>query len=241
MNTLGAVKIPALVGVISSLEELHRAARMRKLPDLFELRLDCLRALAPKEISKLRRPLIVTARHPAEGGCSREPARESFRSRQPRRRTVAPAQSRRGVLLRFLPHAEFVDIELRSLRELRAVWREAERLRIKRICSVHDFSRTPAHRHLQQQFQRAKNAGADIFKLVTRAESPDDLLVLLQFLGTAGGPCCVMATGKFGPVSRLLFPECGSVLVYAPLRHPIYPGQLTFPRLRRLRDFYAKN
>lgn len=221
MNAPRAVKIPALVGVITSMAELRAALRMRVLPDLFELRLDYLPELEFSQARRLRQPLIITARHFEEGG----------------NRISA---SRRDLLLNWLPAAKFVDVELRSLRQLRAVWDEAARMHIKRICSVHDFARTPGHAALLKQFQRAKKAGAHIFKLVTRAETPDDLLTLLKFLRRARGQCCVVATGKFGPFSRLLFPECGSLLIYAPLLRPLYPGQLTLQQLRRLRDFYAK-
>jgi 3-dehydroquinate dehydratase type I len=219
MARFGGVKIPATVGVIASADEFRAAKRIRALPDLFELRLDYLPALDPKEISTLRRPLIITARHPAEGGRKIE-------------------GDRRGLLLKWLGFARFVDVELRSLHELREVWDGAASLRIKRVCSVHNFARTPPHSVLQKQFQRAKRAGADIFKLVTRADTPDDLLTLLQFLRGVNRPCCVMATGKFGPISRILFPECGSVLVYAALRRPLYPGQLT---LRQMRESGARN
>jgi 3-dehydroquinate dehydratase-1 len=219
MSRSAAVKIPATVGVIASERELRAAMRMRKPPDFFELRLDYLPGLDPKKIARLRRPLVITARHPAEGG-KKIPVR------------ACASRSRRELLLRFLLLAQLVDVELRSLQELRHVWEEAERFRIKRICSVHDFARTPPHAVLQKQFQRAKRAGADIFKLVTRAETVDDLINLLQFLRRARGQCCVMAMGKFGPMSRLLFPECGSVFVYAPLRRALYPGQLTLQQLR---------
>jgi 3-dehydroquinate dehydratase type I len=230
MDAPGGIKIPAVVGVIASAEELRAAARMRTLPDLFELRLDYLPTLDPKRISRLRRPFIITARHPAEGG-------RKIRHCPP---GVSPAQFRLDLLLKWLPRAQFVDVELRSLREMRAAWEEAARLQIKRICSVHNFTRTPSHAHLQKQFQRARRAGADIFKLVIRADTADDLFTLLHFLRRARGQCCVMATGKFGGLSRLLFPECGSVFVYAPLRRPLYPGQPTIKQLRRRRDFYAK-
>ncbi len=222
MDALGGIKVPALVGVIASTEELRAAGRMRALPDMFELRLDHLAALAPEKLPKLRRPLIITARHPAEGG-------KKIRV------------ERRDLLLKFLGRAQFVDIELRSLRELRDVWERAAGLQIQRICSVHDFAGTRSHAQLQKYFERARKAGADVFKLVTRADTPDDLLTLLQFLGGADQRCCVMATGKFGAFSRLLFPECGSVFVYAAVRRPLYPGQLTFEQTRRLRDFYARN
>ena len=221
MSVLSVVKVPALVGVIASQNELRAAMRMRRPPDFFELRLDHLPSLDLDNVSGLRRPLIVTARHPAEGG-------------------KALRFSRRDLLMKFLPRAEFVDVELRSLRELSAVWKEAGRSRIGRICSVHHFARTPSHGHLQKQFRRARQAGADVFKLVTRVDNAGDLIVLLQLLRTARHRCCVMAVGKFGPLSRLLFPECGSVFVYAPLRRALDPGQLTLNQLRRLREFYAK-
>jgi 3-dehydroquinate dehydratase-1 len=214
------VKIPAraLVGVIASLDELRLATRMRALPDLFELRLDHLPNLRESQLSKLRRPLIITARHPAEGG-----------------KTLPTG--RRDLLLKFLPRAKFVDVELRSLRELREVWNEAGRLGVGRICSVHDFKRTPDSAVLTKKMRAARKTGADVFKLVTRAESVRDLLTLFQFLWNGPMRLCVMATGRFGPMSRLLFRQAGSAFIYAPLLHSLYHGQVTFQQLRRMRDF----
>ena len=103
--------VPQIVGVISSRADLRRAVRMRNPPDLFELRLDA--AVARIEeikgaMGELRAPLIITARHPREGGfndlCSR---------------------ARCGLLRKFLPHAAYVDIELRSARPLAPVLEEA--------------------------------------------------------------------------------------------------------------------
>ena len=208
----------ALVGVIASTDELRLATRMREPPDLFEVRLDHLARLHGSQLSRLRRPIIITARHTAEGGkkCDRN-----------------------NVLRKFLPYAKFVDIELRSMRELGAVWAEAGRLGLGRICSVHDFKRTPQLSVLRKQFSRSRKAKADVFKLVTRADSLRDLLTLFQFLWTQSllMPLCVMAVGKFGTISRLLFHEAGSALIYAPLRYPRYDGQLTLGQLRRHRDF----
>src|SRR5215467_11746257 len=66
-----ATKRPRLVGVIASRADLDRAVRMCEPPDLFELRLDCLAGVIDqleRKISGLRAPLIITARHPQEGG-----------------------------------------------------------------------------------------------------------------------------------------------------------------------------
>ena len=214
------IKIPAraLVGVIASIDELRLASRMRAPPDLFELRLDHLPNLPESQLSRLRRPLIVTARHPAEGG---------------------KKCNRKRLLRQFLPYARFVDIELRSMPELREIWAEAGRLGVGRICSVHDFRRTPDLSILRKQFSRSRKINANIFKLVTRADSVRDLLTLFEFLWRhrALMPVSVMAVGKLGPISRLLLREAGSKFIYAPLRHALYEGQLTLGQLRRHRDF----
>src|SRR6266568_1971255 len=89
-------RCPRLVGVIMSLADLDSAIRMRKPPDLFELRLDQLaRDLdeVEKKLSKLRAPLIMTARHPREGGASQ-----------------LSTQQRHDLLLRFLGRARYVDV-----------------------------------------------------------------------------------------------------------------------------------
>jgi 3-dehydroquinate dehydratase type I len=220
MNAHRRITIPAcaLVGVIASTDELRLATRMRAPPDLFELRLDHLPHVHESQLSRLSRPLIITARHPAEGG---------------------KRCNRKGLLRKFLPHAKFVDVELRSLRQLREVWAEARRLGVGRICSVHDLKRTPDLSVLRKQFSRSLKANANVFKLVTRSDSLRDLLTLFEFLCTQSllMPICVMAVGKFGPISRVLFCEAGSVFVYAPLRRALYDGQLSIGQLRRRRDF----
>ena len=221
MSAHHRAKIPdcALVGVIASIDELRLATRMRAPPDLFELRLDHLPNLRESQLLKLRRPLIITARHPAEGG-------KKLRT------------GRCDLLLKFLLQAKFVDIELRSLRELREVWDQARRLGVGRICSFHDFEGTPQPAVLHKKMLCARKADADVFKVVTRADTLRDLLTLFEFLCSelSSMRLCVMAMGKFGPISRLFFREAGSFFIYAPLRHPLHHGQLTFRQLRGQHD-----
>src|SRR6476646_7273065 len=98
---------PRVVGVVASRADLERAVRMRKPPDLFELRLDRLAGMAEeveKVLPRLRSPLIITARDPREGGANK------LRLRQ-----------RRDLLARFLSHADYIDIELRSARALKSL------------------------------------------------------------------------------------------------------------------------
>ena len=96
---------PRVVGVIMSRGDLDLAIRMRKPPDLFELRLDHLVgdvAEVESKLPRLRAPLIITARHPREGGAN------GLSTRQ-----------RRDLLSRFLRRARYVDVELRSTSALR--------------------------------------------------------------------------------------------------------------------------
>jgi len=222
MSAPRRIKIPAgaLVGVIASADEMGSARRMRSPPDFFELRLDHLPHVQEAELSRLRRPLIITARHPAEGG-------KQLRV------------NRANLLRKFLPHATFIDVELRSLSELQDVWGEARRLRVHRICSFHDFKRTPERSVLSKKIGRARESGADVFKVVCHADNPLDLLTLFEFLetGLSAMRLCVMATGRFGPISRLLFREMGSSFIYAPMGRVLYDGQLSLGQLRRQRDF----
>src|SRR5260370_32418646 len=104
-NSLG--RRPRLVGVIMSLADLDSAIQMRKPPDLFELRLDQLaRDLdkVEKKLPKLRAPLIMTARHPREGGANQ-----------------LSTKQRRSLLSRFLSHASNINVELRSLNTLHPI------------------------------------------------------------------------------------------------------------------------
>src|SRR3979411_2515434 len=159
---------PYLVGVVTTISELHLAARMPDPPDLFELRLD---HFVDKEdqleatMSILPAPFLTPARHPAEGGANN-----------------LPAQHRRELLLRFLPRARYVDVELRSANALRQVISAARKKNIRRIISVHDFESTPRVGRLFRKAGAAKRLGADIFKVATRTDTSAQLARLLEFV-----------------------------------------------------------
>jgi 3-dehydroquinate dehydratase-1 len=86
-----------IVGVIATAAEFRLAAQMSHPPDLFELRLDCLFPAHDLEnrLSRLPAPIIITARHPAEGG-----------------EHNLPLRVRRDLLLRFMAGALIFPHEL---------------------------------------------------------------------------------------------------------------------------------
>ena len=222
MTTRRRVKVPRpkLVAVIASSADLDAAVALKELPDLFEVRLDSLFPIAErigKRISRLRAPLIITARDPREGGIG-----------------SLSAQNRRALLQRFLARATFIDVELRSARQFKPLLAEARKRKVGRILSYHNFKSTPSSRSLCAKANLAKGLGADIFKAATRIDSPAALSRLVNFVMSKDLPVPIsaMGIGKLGGISRLLLPRCGSVLNYASLERPNVEGQLSIEVLR---------
>jgi 3-dehydroquinate dehydratase I len=214
---------PRVVGVIASHADLERALRMRRPPDLFELRLDCLANMADrleKVLPKLHTPVIITARHPHEGGARK------LRLRQ-----------RRDLLARFLNRGDYMDVELRSAAALRSLLTLAEKKKIRRIISFHNFKSTPSAQILAAKAREARSHGANIFKVATRTDTPMELGRLLDFITTSRVdiPLAVMGIGKLGAISRVLLARAGSVLIYASLGSATdVEGQLSLEQLRAL-------
>ncbi len=214
---------PRIVGVIASRDDLERAVRIPRSPDLFELRLDRLTGVVDRlenALAKLHTLLIITARHPNEGGVGKLSLRQ-----------------RRALLTRFLTHADYLDIELRSARALRGLLAIAEKKNVGRIISFHNFKSTPTARLLAAKARAAKAHGADIFKVATRTDTPMELGRLLDFMTNSRVdlPLAVMGIGKLGAISRVLLARAGSVLIYASLcAASDIEGQLSLEQLRAL-------
>jgi 3-dehydroquinate dehydratase I len=212
---------PRIVGMITSRADLDRAVRMRGQPDLFELRLDCLVRVVDElesKLSKLRAPLIITARHPEEGGANQLNIRQ-----------------RRKLLSRFLPCARYIDIELRSAATLRSLIKLAREKNVRRIISFHDLKATPDLGGLQLKARRAKSLGADIFKVATRIDTPAQLARLLDFITKKdiGLAISAMGIGKLGAISRVLLAYRGSTLIYGSVAPASdIEGQMSLEQLR---------
>ena len=221
---------PKLVGVIASEADLRAALQMQREPDFFELRLDSLSPIAnqlEKKISRLRAPLIITARDPREGGVGN-----------------LSRPHRLDLLTRFLPVAKYIDVELALADAFAPLLADARERSVGRILSYHNFKSTPSPRALSAKAQSAKFHGADIFKLATRTDTPAALARLVDFVtnnhvdssrrssAKADLPISAMGIGKLGAISRLLLARCGSVLNYGAITQPNVEGQTSLEMLR---------
>ncbi|MCA1658027.1 MAG: type I 3-dehydroquinate dehydratase [Verrucomicrobiaceae bacterium] len=194
---------------------------MRQPPDLFELRLDALVAnlqAVQREISKLPAPLILTARHPREGGAN-----------------DLPPAKRRALLRKFLNHANYIDIELRSAGSSAAILAAARAKNIRTIISFHDFSGTPSAADLNEIARAAKSSGVDVLKIATRTDTPEQLGTLQQFFSSRRRrmKIAAMGIGKLGRAARLWCAKRGSILNYAHLGIARIDGQLSVAQWRR--------
>ena len=206
---------PKIVGVIFSRSDLERATRMRKPPDLFELRLD---RLIDPAIERLPAPFIITARDPREGGANN-----------------LSVLRRRTLLQKFLPHASYVDVELRSARALQPVRRSAAEKNVATIISFHDLKTTPSASRLDEIACRARSLGAAIVKVATRTDTPAQLDRLLDFWERQrpARDVVAMGIGKLGRASRIELTRRGNILSYVHLGSPAAAGQLSIQELRR--------
>ena len=206
--------------MILSRADLIRAKRLQLPPDFLELRLDALEAVVDEiesSIQSLNVPLIVTARHPREGGANR-----------------LSAACRAALLRRFLNRAAYVDIELRALRELRSIHGQARNKNIGLITSFHDLEGTPSLARLRAKARAAVAAGADIFKVATRTDSREQLARLLHFFDQEhlDLPISAMGIGRFGRRARVELARRGSALVYVSVGRSHIKGQLSIRQLR---------
>ena len=215
-----------IVGTIPSPAALSCALRLQPgAVDFFELRVDHFagdpRPLA-RAIPRLSAPLIVTVRHPLEGGAH-----------------GLSIPRRRELYSQFLPTAEFIDIELRSARQLASTIEEARAHGVRLILSAHFFKTTPGLSRLESLRDRAFAAGADIFKVATLTRTLPEVLTLASLLARSPHRALsVMGMGAFGKLSRPLLACAGSVLNYGYLDAVQVPGQWPAPLLKeRLAEF----
>src|SRR5882757_408174 len=142
---------PQVVGAVHSAGALRRALRIQPGEvDFLEIRVD---SFAPdpapllRALPSLRVPLLITVRHPAEGG--------THRLSLPRRRAL---------FAEFLPFAQLIDIELRSVKALAPTMADARSRGVRVIVSDHHFKTMPPAARLQHSIRRAHEAGADTCK-----------------------------------------------------------------------------
>jgi len=213
-------------GSMAQAMEAARAAAGRA--DLVEIRLDLLPGpeVAPF-FDEPSIPLLFTNRPEWEGG--------RWDGGEPER--LAPLHT--AVKL----GAAYVDIELKTENGLRTdLIKAAKKSRhTKTIVSWHHFTGTPSTQALLSILQEQYRSGADIGKIVTMAESPLDVLRVLDLQKTAREiefPLIAFCMGRAGAISRVATVELGGYMTYAATGQEAAtaPGQLPLDSLLAIKE-----
>jgi len=177
--------------------------------DLVELRLDHLDAAPTRDdLAALLRdrpcPVIVTNRPASEGG-------KHDRPDDARLRALEQAMEL---------GADYVDVELERAGRL------ARRGSSRVIVSYHNFGLTPLN--LRETVSRIAEAGADVIKIATMANSLIDNFRVLDVVRDAALPCIGLCMGELGLLSRVLGRKVGALLTYGPMdpARGTAPGQI---------------
>lgn len=181
--------------------------------DWVELRVDALPTdVTPEQLLNGPRPacpVLLTVRHESEGGCR-----------------AMSQQERVALAHKLLPLATALDWETAQLAEAQELVAAAKAAGVTVIASNHDFDKTPALEILQQREEHARSLGAEVVKFAYRLHTAEDMMVGVELLRRATGPMAVMGMGALGAVSRLVYAQHGSCLVYGYLgTTPTAPGQ----------------
>ncbi|HBG46284.1 MAG TPA: type I 3-dehydroquinate dehydratase [Deltaproteobacteria bacterium] len=191
--------------------------------DLLEVRIDTFRDKKPevlaaslKDLKKsCKLPIILTIRSRAEGG-----------------QAHLDDDTRISLFNTLIPFAEYVDIEISSSGILKNVVKSAKKDGKKVIASHHDFKSTPDDKKLNKIIDSGLSSGADIVKIATYVNTPDDLRRLVR-LPSSRDNLIVIGMGAFGAASRVFFPMIGSLFSYGSITGKTAPGQLSLRDLKR--------
>jgi 3-dehydroquinate dehydratase/shikimate dehydrogenase len=190
---------------------IERMASLAPLADMFEVRADLVRDIAPLAILRAHTlPLLFTCRSRSEGG--------AMDDADPRRPRLLLEAIRRGF--------EYVDIEHRSgLTDLMAA--KAGR---GLVISLHDFEGTPDG--LEDLYAAMVKQGADVVKIAVTPHSIADVAKLLTLAArvqkTGPRPLVPIAMGPLGVLTRILAGRYGAPFTFASAegQAAVSPGQI---------------
>lgn len=207
-------------------EALRKMEEIRPHADMMELRLD---RIAEPDLPSLlaagRADIIVTNRHPGEGG--------DFSGTEKERVKVLRQAVELG--------AGYVDVEMQTEKSLQQELLDAvagcgEYTKV--IFSYHNFRETPSLNQLMDKVASRECAGRMV-KIVTMANKMEDNLTVLGLLGAAarmGKEITAFCMGEKGRLSRAAAPLFGSCISYASFGKGLEsaPGQLTVGEMKEI-------
>ena len=196
----------------------HMIAEHRHLVDcgakFVELRLDWINGEVNLKRLLVDRPgpVIIACRREAEGG--------KWTGSEPERLMLLRTAIVEGV--------EYIDLEVDVADSIPRFGKT------KRVVSYHNFRKTPDD--LAAIHRQLCSLDADVVKLATMANQPNDNLRMLQMIGQSKQPTVGFCMGDIGTPSRILCGRFGASWTYATFHHErvLVPGKLSFQQMTEI-------
>jgi 3-dehydroquinate dehydratase type I len=204
-------------------EATEKITRASSLADLLELRLDVMESFRLADmLQATSKPVIVTYRSKKEGGHGSEDDRIQAHH----------------LLNAIEAKVDYVDLEYRMAPDFRRQILQ-NRQRSEIIMSAHIIECTPSKEDLENTFKNLVRTGADIVKIVTRAQRPEDNLRVLNLIPRASEMDIKMIAfcmGKMGRISRIASLLFGGYLTFASLDQgeESADGQMPVKEMRKM-------
>lgn len=196
--------------------------------DITEIRLDLMETFQlAKIIRSAEKPVIVTYRSEREGG----------------KGTSDPSMVAEYLITAAHEKADYIDVELSMATEWRnKIIQSKGKSRI--IISTHIMDRTPSMNDLNIILNDSINAGGDIVKIVTMANSLEDNLRMLELVSNAKGKdieIIAFCMGAMGRMSRIFSLLMGGYLTFTSLEtgEESAPGQIPVNEMKYLLEYFA--
>jgi len=215
------MKSPKICAVITNADfEIEKETESQI--DLFEVRIDLIGDNWIDVARKLKKPWIACNRLSDEGGQWRD----------------SEARRIEKLLQAIDLGANIIDVEL-STKNLANVISFIKK-RAGCLVSTHNLEKTPSLEELRSIVTKQIDAGADICKVVTKANSIKDNWTVIQLVSEPHNvPLVSFAMGTLGVLSRILSPLNGGYFTYASLNEggESAPGQVSVKDLVNLYKF----
>lgn len=185
-------------------EAQEKILRANPLADMLEIRLDLMDSFDLNKIIQVAgKPVLVTYRSKREGGSG----------------STDPDTYTRYILAALQEGADLVDVES----WLPVKWRKkifAAKQKSGIVISSHIQLGTPSQQKLEKILRDGVTAGADVVKIVTRAEKWSDNLRVIELISKAHDlqiPIIAFCMGPLGRASRIFSHLMGGYVTFASL------------------------
>lgn len=209
-------------------EAIEKMAGASAVADMCEIRLDLMDSFdLPRIIRSSRIPTLVTYRSVREGGGG----------------SADSATSAEYLISATQEGADLVDVELSMPNRWREKIFEA-RGESRIVISTHFNDHTPSRKDLKKIFKESVAAGADVVKIVTRAERWDDNLRVLGLIPEAqdqGIKVIAFCMGPVGRISRIFSYLMGAYLTFTSFDRgqESAAGQIPIMEMKRILEHFT--